>query len=833
MGHMERDRNGVVSMSTSDELLFGNEPTSGRDDGRDSDGDGVSDAQEGLDGTDAHDASSALRHDAPVVRPDTHDPRGDLERASLEREVIIDVAANNPTAISLEQSLPTGLDGQSLTTARHYGNADADQFMGGRVDENSPLNMERNPLGSGQAGPGTQHGAGGLGTAPPLGAVLGSRAPNINLVGADLPEYEEPDDGGGIIEWVKDLFTPEPAWPGPGMKEFVPPTEPAPEHVPLPPQRGPKMGSVDPDAGGGGDGDIERAVLLAGADTDPIRGDGAPQIEDGAPPPLARDLVTDRNPDGDGTEIDTSTAVATPPGGFFTDGVNPDADFGTGLAPSPGGAGGGGGGQGGDGRQSASYSATAADAEAPPDDTPANDSTSRGIFTVEGDAPRHADSDGDGVSDAQERFEGTDPNNAADFIRQDVPTAGPTTGDPRGDLNEITQRPDPPVDVLATTPTGLSVDQALPVGLDGAAIPTRHTYGNADADQLLHGRIDENSPLNIDRSPFGTTEVHHDGGLLSTAPPGVELNFNAPNNNLAADTDGGTKETPEEKYKRESGFPKYDNAEDIVKNRESNKAQKEADDWAKKTAPKTMSDPDAAGGGSIAPTGEEVAHAVAIAAADTDFVRGYGGAPQIEGDPPPAHGSLVTDPSPDGDGTAVDTSTVVATPPGGFFTDGVNPDAGFGTDLAPSQGGAGTGGGDDGGRQGTNYAATAADATGDIDESGGVSVVEVGASGGGIHSIGDVTGLSTGGAAIESTDAVGRSELNGRPGDVEAESAPIVPETDRPLPEIEALEPLDPVAAAMLPTAELSVEVPTDSFDGLAIDDSAAVPDEVDLDDGF
>ena len=809
-------------MSTSDEVLFGNEPRN-----RDSDGDGVTDAQEALDGTDPNDARDSVRHDAPVLNP-IDDPRGNLLTPNLETQVSIDVAANNPSGLSLDQALPVGLDGQAIPTQHHYGNADADQMMGTRVDQNSPLTMQRSPLGGGTTTT--------PGSTPPPGVELGNRAPNISLVGADLPEYEEPDEGGGIIDWVKDLFTPEPKWPTQPLKEFVPPKEPAPEHVPLPPQRGPKMGTVDPDAAGGGvagDGDIERAVLLAGADTDFVRGAGAPSIDVDSPPSSPRDLVTDRNPDGDGSEFDTSTVVATPPGGFFTDGINPDSGFGTGLAPSTGGAGGGaGGGEGNDGRQSASYSATATESEAPPNDAAANDTQSGGIFTVEGEAPRHADSDGDGVSDAQERFEGTDPNNADDFIRQDVPTAGPTTSDPREDVDVITQRPDAPVDVVATTPHGMSVDQALPVGLDGAAIPTRHTYGNADADQMLGGRVDENSPLNMDRSPFGTTEIHHEGGLLHTAPPGVELNFNAPNNSLVSDTDGGTKETPEEKYKRESGFPKYDNAEDIVKNRESNKAVKEAEEWAKKTAPKTMSDPDAAGGGSIAPTGEEVAHAVAIAGADTDFVRGYGGAPQIEGDPPAKAGSLVTDPSPDGDSSDVDTSTVVATPPGGFFTDGVNPDAGFGSGLAPSQGGAGTGGGDDGGRQGADYSATAANETGDGGQPAGISVVGAGTSGG-IQSTSDITGLSPDGPAIQSPDANFSPEVNERPDDLEGSVGIIIPETDRPLEQIEGPEPLDPVAAAMLPTAELDVEVPIESFDGLAIDDSAAVPDEVDLDDGF
>lgn len=815
-------------MSTDDELLLGNQQPRNRD----SDGDGVTDTQEALDGTDANDARDSIRHDAPTVSPIGSDPRTDLNAPNLEGHVTIDVAASNPTGLSLDQALPVGLDGQAIPTQHHYGNADAEQMMGTHVDENSPLNMQRSPLGTSPAIPGVT---------PPSGVELGSRAPNARLVSDELPEYEEPpDSGGGIIEWVKDLFTPEPKWgPGP-LKEFVPPKEPAPPHVPLPPQRGPKMGYVDPDAGGGGavsEGDAARAVLLAGADVDFVRGAGAPKIEVDSPPSRPLDLVTDRNPDGDGSDIDISTVVVRPPGAFFTDGINPDAGFGTGLAPSPGGAGGGGGGTGGnpnDGRQGASYSATASDAGTSPESD-----RSSGIFTVESESPRHVDSDGDGVSDTQERFDGTDPNNADDFIRQDVPTAGPSTGDPRGDVGGLTPRPDAPVDVMVGTPTGLSVDQGLPVGLDGAAIPTRHSYGNADADQLLDGRVDENSPLTMSRSPFGTTDIQRDDDRLHTAPPGVELNFNAPNNSLVGNTDGGTKETPEEKYKRESGFPKHDNAEDIVKNRESNREKKEAEDWAKKTAPKSMSDPDADGGGSIVPTTEEVAHAVAIAGADTDFVRGYGGTPKIEGDAPPTKGSLVTDPSPDGDGTTFDTSTVVARPPGGFFTDGINPDAGFGSGLAPSPGTGvgGGGGGDDGsGRQGTDYGATAAESTAGAADPGTISVVGADTGGGGIHSVNDITGLSSGVPTAESPDDSGGRSVAESSGDLEAPIGIIIPDVGRPLAATGAIEspvPLDPVADAMSSRSELPVEAPTESFEGLAVDDSLAVPDEVDLDDGF
>jgi len=769
-------------MSTSDELLFGNDTANSRNDGRDSDGDGVSDAQESLDGTDSHDASSALRHDAPTARPNTYDPRGDLERTSLERDAIIDVAANNPSAMSLEQSLPTGLDGQSLTTSRHYGNAAADQLLGGRVDANSPLNMERNPLGSPKAGPGAQHGAGGLVGGPPPGVALGTRAPNSGLVGTELPEYEEPDDGGGIIDWVKDLFTPEPSFSTQPLKEFVPPKEPAPEHVPKPPQRGPKMGSVDPDAVVGGDGDIERAVLLAGADTDPTRGGGAPHIESAAPPLRARDFVTDPSPENDHTVVDT-TVVPVPPGGFYTDGVNPDAGFNVPVQPQPAPQPQGGGStEGQEARQGQSYSVTADDS---------SDDEQHGIFSVGENSAANdiqtiadTDSDGDGVSDAQEAVDGTNPNDASDSIRHDRPVNGPTQIDPRVGLGRSTPQPDGPVDIAAMNPSTNSLGQSLPKGLDGQIISTQHHFGNADADKFMGAQRGGVSPLDMQRNPAdpGLTQTSPGsgsgthGGRFDAPPPGVELNFNAGRMDLVSDTDGGTKETPEEKYKRESGWPKHESAEDKVKNRDSNKENLDTEKWKKDHAPKTMSDPDGNSGAGGTVTEADVAHALTVAGADTDFVRGHGHGRQIEDNAPPAsERDLVAHHNPDGDTTTFDSSTVVPVPPGGFVTDMVNPDSGFGPVLnshngaggpPPDSGGGDGGGGQGDGRQSASYSATASE-----------------------------------------------SAASGR--------------------EVEDIPPaVDPVAEAMADVPD-TAEPPTESFDGLDIDDSVAVPEEADLDDGF
>lgn len=660
---------------TSDELLFGDQAPRSRD----SDGDGVSDAQETLDGTDANDATSSIRHDGPIERPDTGDPRDDLEQTRLERNVIIDVAANTPSGMSLEQSLPTGLDGQPLPTTRHYGNADADKLMESRVDENSPLGMKRDLLDSG-----AQHGAGTRAGAPPPGVQLGTRAPNSDLVGAELPEYEKPDDGGGIIDWVKDLFTPEPSLPKQPVKEFVPPREPAPEHVPKPPQRGPKMGTVDPDAGGDGGGDIERAIILAGADTDFVRNSGAPQIADNTPLTRAGDLVTDPSPEAEHTAIDT-TVLPTRPDDHFTDTVNPDSGFTPTLQPQHGPQPGGGDNTGGqEARQGQSYSATAddsSDEETPGFTSVRNSSASSGIQTVAA-----GDRDGDGVSDAQEAIDGTDPDDAADSIRHDQPVDGPTPAGPRGDLELITLVPDALTDVAAMNPTNNSLEQSLPKGLDGEAITTQRHYGNADADKLLGDQNMGVSPLGMERSPLdvgitptppGANADTH-GGLFDAPPPGAELSFNARNMGLVSGTDGGTTETAEERYKRRSGFPEHESAEDKVKNRDSNKENLQREKWAKEHAPKGMTDPDGDSGVGGVVTEADVTHAVAVAGADTDFVRGQGGGPQIENDAPPAsERDLVTHRNPDDDTTTFDTSGVAVVPPGGFVTDTVNPDSGF------------------------------------------------------------------------------------------------------------------------------------------------------------
>lgn len=529
---------------------------------------------------------------------------------------------------------------------------------------------------------------------------------------------------------------------------------------------------------------------------------------------------------------------------------------------------------------------------------------------------RGRDGDGDGVSDAQELIDGTDPNDAADSIRHDVAVVGPSTIDPRGDLEHATLERETTIDVAAANPSGNSLEQSLPTGLDGKPIPTSHDYGNADADKLLSGRDDENSPLDMDRNvteggstapSAGRDSTRPDGGGVkstpdggtwtdgskesaghgTTPPPDADLSFRAPNGGLVSDDNlraligvapesaaPKANEDPKTKFLKESG--------------QSNTPSDQQAAWEKKTAPKKYDTGE--DGGTVAPTDDQLAHAVVVHDNATDFVEGFGGGPQIEGDAPPERPDLVTDPSPDGDGdSSVDTSTVTVTPPGEFFTDPINPDSGFGPGLGVPPGpGSGDGGGD--GRQGSSSAATAAEAPADAPadapaEVSGLSVVGGGgATGSGIQTIAgdDVTGMGAPG----STDNSGREsqasammagddddleelevqradlapsgsgtqtedeiyiDVTGTPaattaapgaaeaedsGDIATTEGIIIPDTDRPVMEDSLPMPIDPVAEAMI-AHEAPYEAPTDTFSGLEVEDTLAIPAEVDLDDGF
>ena len=97
--------------TTNDDLLFG----AGRQPSEDSDHDGVSDAQEGLDGTDPNDAADHVRTDGPVIGPRSLNPRDNVNNPGGEIDHIVDVAAQVPVGQSIEQNLLVGLDGTPIT----------------------------------------------------------------------------------------------------------------------------------------------------------------------------------------------------------------------------------------------------------------------------------------------------------------------------------------------------------------------------------------------------------------------------------------------------------------------------------------------------------------------------------------------------------------------------------------------------------------------------------------------------------------------------------------------------------------------------------------------
>ncbi len=399
------------------------------------------------------------------------------------------------------------------------------------------------------------------------------------------------------------------------------------------------------------------------------------------------------------------------------------------------------------------------------------------------------DSDGDGVSDAQERLDGTDPNDATDRMYQRESLRRPSD-DPRGDLDQLDIERESVVDVVGAVPAGYSLDQALPSGLDGQTLdggPARHL--NDDAEQFLSDREGGGpSPLDMQRDPTintsaptantgrdattdtlgrqagpgaGGASTFDSGGVRGDPPPDLGQSGSAdPGNNpdlisqnstpaqleglVQNPFGGGTtpkKEDPKEKYMRESGKGGTDGGTTTLP----------------EYKPKQYEDPDAAGG-TVVLTPEDIEAAIVRNDGVTDFVEGYGGGPQIEGDTPPIRpGDLVTDPG-DEDPGVVDPSFVPTTPPGGEISKPVNPLDGIGPVRDPSAGAplGGLGGESDPHQlQGISSAATAADSSTTVT---GISAVGSGdaesGAGDGIHSLAspdaltpDISGSITGNIA--------------------------------------------------------------------------------------
>jgi hypothetical protein len=337
--------------------------------------------------------------------------------------------------------------------------------------------------------------------------------------------------------------------------------------------------------------------------------------------------------------------------------------------------------------------------------------------------------------------------------------------------------------------------------------------------------------------------------------------------------------TPKEKFKEASG--------------QKSEGEK-LEEWKKKTAPKDGGtvNPDADGGGGV-PTEDDLARAITVHGADTDFVEGHG--THIEGDTPPKRpGDLVTDGGDEDPGAGDPTTT--ATPPGQQISHPVNPQDGLpGTAPSGSGTGGGNGGGGDGdGRQGGSAAATAATAE-TPSASSGVTNIGGGSSSGGIQTIAngddDITSNATDTDTAPATDSEGRASqsyammteeererlenkraneasepvatqpaqqptdditglgtgtaisVDATPRSAHSDDLPAavatatVVELSVEVVEVEAAElvpsPLDPVADA-ISGPEDSLHVATgDTFTPLAVDTDELELPEVDLDDGF
>jgi hypothetical protein len=361
-GAVDRDpaTTGGTTRGGDAQVLFDSAPVAAQD----SDGDGVSDLQERLEGTDPNDASDRPQPAVLAVDPSLggNDPRGDLRQITLGGHVPVDLTGPNPGGFSVEQTLPTGLDGKPINMGADHDGIGDEKLLDGRIDTNPFANLSRDPTaGSSPAAPGSGRDpqketlgrdpgpavagsetkiSGGAHTAPPPGEELSFRAPNSDLVSDDnLRALVGVGPQGGTTTAPKtepgaklrESQTPAPL---PPLKEYV---EPKPKTM------------TDPDAGGGTGTsgtptaeELAHAVAVRGGATDLVEGyGGRPQIEEDAPPKPAGDLVTD--PIEQKSTVNVSTPSIAPPGGEISYTINPDAGFDPGRSPSSGpGTGGGG-----------------------------------------------------------------------------------------------------------------------------------------------------------------------------------------------------------------------------------------------------------------------------------------------------------------------------------------------------------------------------------------------------------------------------------------------------------------------------------------------------------
>jgi Bacterial TSP3 repeat len=481
----------------NDELLFGAENTRARD----TDGDGVSDAQERLDGTDPNDAESSVRHDTPVLDPDRgvgDDPRAGVDGVLLERETIVDVLGSVPAGHSLDQTLGTGLDGNPIgKSSINLGFSAGDQLLEGRAtDPNSPLNMDRDPLAGNTPSKPTDGQGSSEGTlsSPPPGAELNFNAPNMGLVSdtADggTPSTTALDD---VINWliepavVPDAGTVRP----PGDTKVVVPKVDAPaesaseRQLRMQTERWKKKGTTDPDADTGGIGvitedQIERAIVVQGADIDFVEGAGT-HIEGDAPPKRPLDLVTDpgdEDPGAGQTGTGTGTGTVAPPGQEISKPINPQ----DGLPGSPTPGSGTGTGDGGDntGRDGIfSYATAATQTDLPGSGsgvTNIGDSSTGGIQSVAGDDTETTPPTDSSATDSTGRASQSSAMMAGDdddleeleVQRADMAAAGPGTQTEDEIYIGATSAP---VSPTGGDSSGGSGGSAAPAPVDDASLP--------------------------------------------------------------------------------------------------------------------------------------------------------------------------------------------------------------------------------------------------------------------------------------------------------------------------------------------------------------------------
>jgi hypothetical protein len=398
------------------------------------------------------------------------------------------------------------------------------------------------------------------------------------------------------------------------------------------------------------------------------------------------------------------------------------------------------------------------------------------------------DSDRDGVSDAQERLDGTDPTDASSVKHVDPAMDASLVGsDPRGDLGPAEIGHVTVVDVMGAAPAGFTADQALPTGLDGKPIESGPNHYGVN-DSLLAGHA--GTGVDVSRDPLLTGHAAA-SDATSTSPESEMATGSAdPGNNRdlvaagAAETASGL-----------DGGAVTAGAATAAASAASTPAPAPTTvDIPDLSSLMKMTDPDTGGGATLAPTAEQFAHAVATQGGGvTDTVHGIDRQQIDDTAPPASKGDLVTDPVEPQGSTDVVTSTAAA-PPGIEISHTINPADGFGVVRGPTTAGGGAGDG----YATSSSAATAADASPDSPGDAGSVTVVGDESGGGIQTVADDSAGSDVGAAVDDAPAS-----------------------------------LEPMVDATAPVDDVSFQPSTDSFSGLDLPDDLAVPDQVDLDDGF